>query len=114
MALLTTPRRPVVHPTGTSFRDSPKDHLTVAVRSLFLLLLTHRNVRGMMAKDINRIREAPVAQGWEIKAGGKYDYAYPPDKSKRRVKLPSTPGGGRWMQNLIAELRRSGFIWEGR
>lgn len=74
--------------------------------------MTHRNQLDTM-KDITRIRKALVDQGWRIEPakGGGYDLAYPPDKSKSMVRLPSTPGGGRWMQNLIADLRRAGFVW---
>lgn len=68
-----------------------------------------------MAKDIDRIRKALREQGWRIEARkGGHDMAYPPDRTARPVPLPSTPGGGRWMPNLIAQLRRSGFIWEDR
>lgn len=67
-----------------------------------------------MADDIKRIRKALIEQGWRIESKGGYDQAYPPDPSKPRVKLPSTPGGGRWMPNLIAQLRRSGFVWPPR
>lgn len=66
-----------------------------------------------MAKDIDQIRKALIAQGWRIEKarGTGYDRAYPPDTSKPPARLPSTPGGGRWRENLIAQLRRSGFIW---
>lgn len=62
-------------------------------------------------KDIKAIRKALTEQGWRIENKGGYDQAYPPDPTKRRVKLPKTPGEGRAIPNLIAELRRSGFIW---
>lgn len=68
-----------------------------------------------MADDIKQIRKALIAQGWRIEARkGGHDMAFPPDKSKSAVALPGTPGGGRWMQNLIAQLRRSGFVWPPR
>lgn len=64
-------------------------------------------------KDIKRIRKALEAQGWRIehRKGGHY-MAYPPDKSLPPVLLPSTPSGPRWRQNLLAQLRRSGFVWK--
>lgn len=65
-----------------------------------------------MADDIKTIRKALLAQGWRIENKGRgHDMAYPPDRNKSAVTLPGTPGGGRWMPNLIADLRRSGFIW---
>jgi len=67
-----------------------------------------------MGDDLNAIRKALAAQGWTIRAGRKHDMAYPPDKTKPAVVLPSTPGGGRWRENLLAQLRRSGFRWEQR
>jgi len=67
----------------------------------------------MMADDLKTIRRMLVTQGWTIRTG-RHDMGYPPDKSKPAVVLPSTPGGGRWRENLLAQLRRSGFRWEDR
>jgi hypothetical protein len=68
-----------------------------------------------VADDIKAIRKALIDQGWRIEARkGGHDMAFPPDKSKAPVSLPGTPGGGRWLQNLIAQLRRSGFVWPPR
>lgn len=64
-----------------------------------------------MAKDIDIIRRALLDQGWRIESKGGKPMAHPPDKSARPVLLPLTPGGGRWRQNLIAQLRRSGLVW---
>ncbi len=66
-------------------------------------------------REIQQIRRALIKQGWRIEARkGGHDMAFPPDKTKRPVPLPSTPGGPRWRDNLIAQLRQSGFKWEGR
>lgn len=68
-----------------------------------------------MAKEINEIRKALIKQGWRIEAHKRgHDIAYPPDKSKKGVALPGTPTGARWLPNLLAELRRSGFVWKGK
>jgi hypothetical protein len=62
-----------------------------------------------MHKEVREIARKLEEQGWEIRTGNQgYEFAYPPDKSKRPVKLPSTPGGKRWKQNLIGALRRNG------
>lgn len=65
-----------------------------------------------MAKDIDVIRKALIDQGWRIipRKGG-HDMALPPDRTKRGVPLPSTPSGPRWRDNLIADLRKAGFVW---
>jgi predicted RNA binding protein YcfA (HicA-like mRNA interferase family) len=77
------------------------------------LLLTHRKGKGtVVADEMKAIRKALIAQGWRIEPRkGGHDVAWPPDRTKRQVPLPSTPGGGRWRANLIADLRRSGFEW---
>lgn len=66
-----------------------------------------------MADELKRIHRALDEQQWTIRPGrkGKHDMAFPPDPSMPAVTLPGTPGGGRWLPNLIAQLRRSGFIW---
>lgn len=64
-----------------------------------------------MVDDIKAIRKALLDQGWTIRPSRKHDVAYPPDESRSAVPLPSTPGGGRWKDNLIAQLHRSGFQW---
>lgn len=62
--------------------------------------------------DIKAIRKALVEQGWRIEARkGGHDMAYPPDPTKRGVALASSIGEGRAIANLIATLRRSGFVW---
>lgn len=62
-----------------------------------------------MHKEVREIRRTLKRYGWRFRpAKGPYELAIPPDKAKPPVKLPSTPGGRRWKQNLIAELRRSG------
>ena len=62
-----------------------------------------------MHKAVREIAKKLETQGWGFRPGkGPYVIAVPPDKSKRPVKLPSSPGGRNWRQNLIAVLRRSG------
>lgn len=65
-----------------------------------------------MMNEMKAIRKALAAQGWRIEPRkGGHDMAYPPDRSKPGVALPGTPSGPRWHKNLIAQLRRSGFVW---
>lgn len=62
----------------------------------------------MANKEVREIERKLIAQGWRIIVGGHYKIAIPPDPTKPRVPIPGTPGRGRWKQNLIAQLRRSG------
>lgn len=65
-----------------------------------------------MNKDLKNIHKALQEQGWRLDLRGSgHTMAFPPDLTKQPVLLPGTPGGGRWLPNLIAQLRRSGFTW---
>lgn len=61
-----------------------------------------------MHKEVREIAAKLEEQGWTIDWQAKHPKACPPDKTKPCVPLPSTPGRGRWKQNLVAQLRRSG------
>lgn len=61
-----------------------------------------------MHKEVKEIAEKLERQGWRIDETKKHPMACPPDPTKPCVPLPTTPGRGRWKQNLIASLRRSG------
>jgi hypothetical protein len=68
----------------------------------------------MMASDISELRKALIAQSWRLDDSGKHTKAYPPDVTKPMVILPKTPGAGRWLENAVSQLRKSGFVWKGR
>lgn len=61
-----------------------------------------------MHKEVKEIATKLEEQGWRIDYDRDHPMACPPDKTKPCVPLPSTPGRGRWKQNLISSLRRSG------
>lgn len=62
-----------------------------------------------MHKEVKEIATKLERQGWRIDYARKgHPMAFPPDRSKSPVPLPSTPGRGCWKENLIAQLRRSG------
>lgn len=61
-------------------------------------------------KDIDRIRKALIAQGWRLDDSGKHTKAYAPD-GQTLVTMPKTPSDPRAIKNLIAQLRKGGFIW---
>ena len=60
-----------------------------------------------MHKEVRKIARQLETQGWTIDYRRDHALACPPDTAKPCVALPGTPGGGRWRQNLIAQLRRS-------
>jgi hypothetical protein len=61
-----------------------------------------------MHKEVREIADKLAEQGWRIEDGSKHIKAFPPDPTKAMVTLPTSPGRGRWKQNLISQLRRSG------
>lgn len=61
-----------------------------------------------MNKEIREITVKLEKQGWRIEQATKHIKAWPPDPNMPMVMLPTTPGRGRWKQNLISQLRRSG------
>jgi hypothetical protein len=47
--------------------------------------------------------------GYSVEPGGKHLKVKNP-QGKTLYTLPTTPGGGRWKQNLLADLGRKGLI----
>jgi predicted RNA binding protein YcfA (HicA-like mRNA interferase family) len=53
-------------------------------------------------------------QGFRVTLTKKSHWEFlPPDPTKEIVIAPGTPSDKRSILNLIAQLRRSGFIWRG-
>lgn len=67
----------------------------------------------MPSKDFKTIVEEAEKQGFRIdyRKGGRVMF-YSPDKAKPVVTAHQTPSDHRALDNLIAQLRRSGFIWK--
>ena len=60
-------------------------------------------------KELREIVRQLQANGYAVMPSGKHQKVK--DQQDRTVyTLPTTPGGGRWRQNLIADLRRKGLI----
>ena len=86
--------------------------LPLTYRKVCGIILTYRKREGTMAhKEIREIEKQILAKnpGFSIVDGGKH----------RKVKnetggtvytLPTTPGGGRWKETLLSDLRRKGLI----
>ncbi len=60
-------------------------------------------------KELNEILDALRAQAWRVEDVGRRYKAFPPQRELPMVTIPKTPSGGRWRENLLAQLRRSGF-----
>lgn len=62
--------------------------------------------------DLQKIIKAAKEQGWEVGKTQKGHWKLvPPDPTKRIVIGSGTPGDQRAIRNLLAELKRQGFIW---
>jgi len=62
--------------------------------------------------DLRDIEKAARAQGWTVTRTSKgHPKFIPPDPSQHIVIGSGTPSDQRALRNLIAELRRQGFVW---
>lgn len=62
--------------------------------------------------DIRKIEKAAREQGWEVGRTKKGHLKFvPPDPSKNIVIGSGAPSDQRAIRNLLAELKRQGFIW---
>jgi hypothetical protein len=74
--------------------------------------LTQARGYRKMAKDIKDIVEAARNQGFRVERTKKGHWVfYSPDTSRKPVFHSGTPGDRRAIDNLLAELRRAGFVW---
>lgn len=64
---------------------------------------------GQQREEIREIIRALEAQGWRVDGGGKHYKAFPSDNTRAIVTFSKTPSDSRWKQNLLAQLRRSGY-----
>lgn len=62
-----------------------------------------------MDKNLKTLFKKLKAQGWEIRPTKKGEFAIPPDETKPLVLIHNTARGSRSWENMIAELKRSGF-----
>ena len=62
--------------------------------------------------DIREIEQAAREQGWQVGRTAKGHHKFvPPDPAKKIVMGSGTPSDVRSLRNLLAELRRQGFVW---
>jgi hypothetical protein len=65
--------------------------------------------------DFRKVVKEAQRQGFHVEQTKKGHWRFtPPDPSKPIVIASGTPSDRREILNLIAQLRRSGFIWKGR
>lgn len=67
-----------------------------------------------MVNDLKVLLKELERQGWEICESSRGIMAVPPNKEKPMVSIHKTARGSRSWQNMIAQLRRSGFEHKGR
>jgi hypothetical protein len=64
-----------------------------------------------LADDFKQILKELNNQGFRVEDVGRRYKVYPPNPKAPMVTLPKTPSRG--LGNIVATLRRSGFIWKG-
>lgn len=62
-------------------------------------------------KDFKKYLRAAGEQGWQVKETTKGMQLIPPDPAKEIVTVHRTPSDHRALANVLAEMRRQGFIW---
>jgi hypothetical protein len=63
-------------------------------------------------KEVQRVVDEALAQGWEADDRGSKVVLFAPD-GRSMVTLHWTPSDHRWRQNAYRDLRRGGFIKKG-
>ncbi len=71
--------------------------------------MTYLKSRGKMHKEVREIVKQIRARGYNVVASKKHLKVKDAEGNTVYV-LPTTPGGGRWKQNLLADLRRKGIL----
>jgi hypothetical protein len=64
-----------------------------------------------MSKEFQRYLRAAKDQGWIQVPTRKGMQLVPPDPGRPIVQVHKTPSDHRALRNLLAEMRRSGFVW---
>jgi predicted RNA binding protein YcfA (HicA-like mRNA interferase family) len=72
--------------------------------------LTYIKRQGTMHKEVREIVRQLEAKGYTVESGKGGHLIVRNADGKRVYALPSTPGRGRWKQNLLGDLRRRGIL----
>lgn len=62
-----------------------------------------------MHKEIREIVRDLRKRGYTVAIGGKH-LKVKDEQGRTVYTLPTSPGGGRWKQNLLSDLRRKGLL----
>ena len=63
-----------------------------------------------MDKDVRKLIEQAIDQGFEFSEGAKNFKLLPPDKTKPLVFISKTPSAQNARKRILADLKRSGFV----
>lgn len=66
-----------------------------------------------MDKDLKVLFRRLEAQGWRIRKTKKGQYAVPPDPTQQLVQIHNTARGSRSWENMMGQLKRSGYMERG-
>lgn len=73
----------------------------------------YQRIYASFRSDFRKLLKDLESQGWRVEptAGKKGHYwAYPPDKEKDQVLLAGTPSDNHAWDNMISDLRKSGYV----
>jgi predicted RNA binding protein YcfA (HicA-like mRNA interferase family) len=73
-------------------------------------VLTTIKGKGTMHKEVREIVRQLEANGYSVEQTKGGHLAVRNAQGNRVYTMPSTPGGGRWKKNLLAELKRKGLL----
>ena len=65
----------------------------------------------MSNREMQQVIKALREQGWRVETSGKHPKAFHSSGEGAMVGLSFTPSDKRTLDNVIAKLRRQGFIW---
>ena len=65
---------------------------------------------GWLPKELRKVEEALVAQGWTFRQSKKGVWAVPPEKDRSMVMWHHTPSSRHAATQFVAELKRQGFL----
>lgn len=65
-------------------------------------------------KEIKELIREAERQGWRVSKTKKGHIRFFAPDGETILTAPGTPSEHRWLNNLLPQLRRYGFVWKGR